>query len=633
MKHALENRVRVSAANLWWLVIAVLAIGLSAAAQWLPDRLGLHAGDEWLRDRFVQLRASEMPETRISLVDIDEASLATLGPWPWPRTRVADLVERLLADYGVRGVALDMFFSEAGAEPASAEGDLRLAMLAQHGPVVFAQAFDYDLMRPWPLQIGTLAGGVPAAGDAETDSLQHPAAAGGYIGNHDGLGKARYVGNIGFVPDSDGTLRRIPAVTRFGDRAYPSLSRALLDCCGVRSGMQALADGRSADVDAKGFFRVEFSRKLSSYTVLSAASVLQNTAPPALLRDRLVIVGSSALGLSDRVATPLFFSTSGFLVHASALSSLLDEQQGQGYVKWPGKWLALLFTLIMASFAVVACSRVSALANAVMLGAASALWLLFAYAITAHDTWFSPIGPLVSNFFLLAVAIPFGWQTSQQKSRRLLGTLHQYVAKAVIHELLRSDLKDPLAPRQLHVTTLIADMESYTSHIEHLPMDEAANLTREFLECLTAPVLDKGGTLDKYTGDGLVAFWGAPLPVENHADLAVDAAIEMVKNVRKLSNKHLQQGRGGIRVRIGIESGIAMAGDFGSSLRSIYTAVGDSVNTASRLEDAARHFPHDIIIGKGTVDGATRHAFQLLGERMLRGKEKPATLFTVEIPE
>ncbi len=99
--------------------------------------------------------------------------------------------------------------------------------------------------------------------------------------------------------------------------------------------------------------------------------------------------------------------------------------------------------------------------------------------------------------------------------------------------MLRSDLKDPLAPRQLHVTTLIADMEAYTSHVEHLPMEDAADLTRDFLECLTTPVLTKGGTLDKYTGDGLVAFWGAPLPVENHADLAVDAAIDIVNFIRE----------------------------------------------------------------------------------------------------
>ena len=613
------------ASKFLWSVIAVFAIGLSAATQWLPDAMRLYPGDEWLRDRFVQLRASALPETRISLVDIDEASIAALGPWPWPRTRVADLIERLLADDGARGVALDIIFSEAG----NAEGDLRLAMLGEHGPIVFAQAFDYASTRPWPLRTGTLAGGM-AAPDYPGGRA---AVASGYIGNHDLLGRVRFVGNIGFVPDRDGTLRRIPPVTRFENRVYPALSRALFDCCAQGGSIAPFVDARSADVDSDGFSRVEFGRQLSSYTVLSAASILENSAPRQLLRDRLVIVGSSALGLSDRVATPLFFSTSGFLVHASALSSLLDQQQGQPYVKWPGKWLALLFTVVIASGAAYAFPRFSALANTLMLGAASALWLLFSYPITAHDMWFSPTGPIWSNFFLLAVAVPFGWQTAQQKSRRLLGTLQQYVAKAVVHELLRSDLKDPLAPRRLHVTTLIADMEGYTSQVEHLPMEDAANLTRQFLECLTGPVLATGGTLDKYTGDGLVAFWGAPLPLQHHADFAVDAAIEIVKNVRNLSQKRMQQGFSSIRVRIGIESGIAIAGDFGSSLRSIYTAVGDSVNTASRLEDAARHYPHDVVIGKGTVDGSTRHQFRLLGERMLRGKEKPTTLFTVDIPE
>jgi adenylate cyclase len=332
------------------------------------------------------------------------------------------------------------------------------------------------------------------------------------------------------------------------------------------------------------------------------------------------------------VATPLSPSTSGFLVHASALSSLLDAQEARSPLHWPGRSLALLFSVLVAALAAYTFPRLSALSNIGVLGGASILWLLLAYTISPHDTMFSPTGPLLSHLFLLTIAVPFGWQVSQGKSRRLLGTLQQYVARAVVDELMRSDLKDPLAPRQLHVTTLIADMEAYTSHVESLPVNDAAILTRDFLECLTQPVLDLGGTLDKYTGDGLVAFWGAPLPVDHHADLALDAAIRILENVRQFNENRKRLGLRSVRVRIGIESGIAMAGDFGTSSRSIYTAVGDSVNVASRLEDAARQLPHDIIIGEGTVKNATRHKFKLLGERILKGKENPTTLFTLEGP-
>lgn len=256
------------------------------------------------------------------------------------------------------------------------------------------------------------------------------------------------------------------------------------------------------------------------------------------------------------------------------------------------------------------------------------LWLGAAYIIAPHDPLFSTTAPLVSNLFLLAVAVPYQWQLAQRRSRRLLGTLQQYVAPSVVRELLRSDLADPLAPRLLDVTTLIADMEGYTTQVESLSMEESARLTREFLDCLTEPVINGGGTLDKYTGDGLVAFWGAPLPIEQHADLALDAARTIVERVEALSHLREAAGHPPLRVRIGIESGPAVAGDFGTSFRSIYTAVGDSVNTASRLEQAARDFPHDVIVGAGTVERAQHHEFVALGERRLRGKGKSTALFT-----
>ena len=629
MKHALRTFLHTSAKTYLWLLIAALATGLCAFNEWQAESLRLLPGDEWLRDKFVQVRARHQPEERLALIDIDDHSISVLGAAPWPRERIADLIEKLIVEFEVRGVALDIYFEELK----DSSGDQRLAMLAQHGPVVLAQAFDFSKNKITPARNGQLAGGQPINSINNKQALANLVQATGYIANHGGLSNARFISNIGFVPDTDGTLRRIPIQTRFEDKIYFTLAHELLNCCSKIPANQLFAvNSRFSDVDENNFSRVEYGRTLSSYEIVPAISVFQDTTPLESLRGKYIIIGSSSLALADRVPTPLSASTSGFMVHAQALSTMLDEQEGRGYVQWPGRWIALLFTLSTAAIAVFMFPRFSAVSNTLMLGSASVLWVGLAYVLVEHDMWFSPVSPLAANFFLLAVAVPFGWQTSQRKSRRLLGTLQQYVAKAVVQELLRSDLKDPLAPRELHVTTLIADMEGYTSQVENLSMEAAANLTREFLECLTAPVLAKGGTLDKYTGDGLVAFWGAPLPVENHADMAVDAAIEIVRNVRKLSAQYEQQGRKKIRVRIGIESGIAIAGDFGSSFRSIYTAVGDSVNTASRLEDAARHYPFDIIIGKGTVDNSRHHAFQPLGERLLKGKEKPTAIYTVEVP-
>jgi adenylate cyclase len=591
-------------------LIALAAVLLSAWVQWYPAPTESVFANEWLRDRFVRWQAAVVLEPRIVVIDIDESSLATVGPWPWPRSRLAELMENLLGIYRAKGVALDMVLPE----PADRDGDTRLAMLSQHGPVVLAQAFDY-VARPVPLRVGQLAGGSPASGASGIIPGT------GFVANHPGLARARLAGNIGFVPDQDGAIRRLPLRTSFEGREYTTLSLALFECC---------AAAIRTKPTGEGLWRVPFQRDWSAYTVIRAADILNLRLPETAIAGRLVLVGSSSLGLADRVATPLTPSTSGVMVHAALLSALLDEQAGRAPAAWPGRWIAVIFTILAVLVTVYAFPRFSALANVALLGGAALAWLALAYTISPHDADFSATGPLASLLFLLLAAVPFDWQISQGKSRRLLETLRHYVAPAVVDELLRSDLKDPLAPRQGSVTTLIADMEGYTGQVERLPMEDAAQLTRDFLDCLTRPVLEKRGTLDKYTGDGLVAFWGAPLPIEDHADLALEAAQEIVAAVRRFSQARQQAGKPPLRVRIGIESGIAMAGDFGTSFRSIYTAVGDSVNIASRLQELARDLPYDIVVGAETAALTKRHRCKPLGDVLLRGKEKPTALYALE---
>lgn len=579
------------------MLIAAASVALGLAIQWQAG----NAADEWLRDNFIRVQARDIPESRIAVVDIDEGSLHDIGPWPWPRTRIAELADSLLSDYGARKVALDMLFPD----PADPSGDRKLAKLARTGSIVMAEAFDY-FPRPVPLSTGVLAGGFPLS------ASMHAKTAKGYIANHAGLADAT-AGNIGFMPDADGELRHLPLWTAFNGRAYPSLALAL--CC---------AEHPPA-LDA----RIPYSRKWSSYTVVPASDILNLRAPLSTISGKLVLVGSSALGLSDRVSTPLSSSTAGVMVHAAELTSLLDGQAGALPKPWPGKALAAFYTLLIALLAVYTFPRYSALYNMALLAGTSLLWLMLAYAIAPHDPSFSPGGPLFANLFLLVVAVPYDWQIARQESRQLLATLRQYVARSVVDELLKSRVKNPLAPARREVTTLIADMEGYTGQVESLTMEEAAKLTRDFLDCLTVPVLDKGGTIDKYTGDGLVAFWGAPLPVAEHADLALDAAKGILQSVRRLSQAREREGKPPLRVRIGLESGTAMAGDFGSSSRSIYTAVGDCVNVASRLQSLARNYPHDVITGPNTAALAKRHSFILLEEVTLRGKIKPTTLYAL----
>jgi adenylate cyclase len=592
-------------------VIALAALSLGLWTQWLATPGASLFADEWLRDHYIRWQRSDAPEPRILVVDVDEASMAELGPWPWPRERLADLVETLLTTYGARGVALDIVLPTAG----DAGGDIRLGMLARHGPVVLAQALDYTVDRPWTLREGQLAGALPGA-----DSSRKVAYATGYVANQAAWADAPHVGNIGFIPDPDGALRRVPMLTAFQGKLYPTLALALVNCCG--GGMPNAPDG---------LMRIAYKRDWNAFTLVSAADILAERIVPHSAAGRLVLIGSSSLGLADRVTTPYAANRPGLGVQAAILSTLLDIKQGTAPAPWPGRWIGSLYAALCVALAFWALPRLPAAMAVGMLAGLTAGWLVLAYWVAPHDGHFSTTGPVAANLFLLAFAVPYHWQMTQRKSRHLLDTLRQYVAPAVVEQLLRSDIDDPLAPRQLEVTTLIADMEGYTTQVESLPVADAAQLTRDFLECLTGPVIASGGTLDKYTGDGLVAFWGAPLPNTDHADLALDAAAAIVQRVRTFSRQREAQGFAPLRVRIGIDSGLAFAGDFGTGFRSIYTAVGDSVNTASRLEQAARDYPHDIIIGEGTVAHARRHDFLPLGERRLRGKEKLINLYTLNL--
>ena len=230
--------------------------------------------------------------------------------------------------------------------------------------------------------------------------------------------------------------------------------------------------------------------------------------------------------------------------------------------------------------------------------------------------------------FLLA-AVHHEWRESRRNAQRLITTFSHYVAQPVIDEILRSDLAYSLKPTLREVTVLIADMESYTQITSSLSLEDAAQLTKGFLDCLTRPVLEHAGTLDKYSGDGLVAFWGAPLPCPEQADRAVSAALDILNEVDSFNHEWTKQGFRPVRVRIGIESGQALVGDLGTPFRSTYTAVGDCINFASRLEATARDLPTQLVIGPAANAKLKNHSTYSLGVIAIRGTATRIEVFSV----
>ncbi|EKE17084.1 MAG: hypothetical protein ACD_10C00629G0003 [uncultured bacterium] len=602
------------AARLVKVALVVLACTLTTFLEVQRPEL-LNRFDEGLRDAFLRLSADTTPEQRIVVIDISEGAIAEIGPWPWPRGRVADLVEILLSTYRVQAVGLDIVFPE----PGDPEGDARLAALAMHAPLTLAQIFDYT-PRSNAISLGRLAGG-QAASEATLAVTAH-----GYIANHPGLKGAACVGNIGYSPDGDGVLRRTPILTRFEARDYASFALAFL-ACGHAEGLNLKAVNEK---NLHGQWRIPFQRDLGAYTVIPASEILREKAPVDLLAGRYVLVGSSAISLGDRVSIPLASLSAGVMVHAASVSALLDQAESGGERPSPAPFWPVLWIFASTVVAALCLARLPVWGNLLLVPCLAGSWLLIAFwGVSARAEW-SVSSPLwVFSFFILAI-VHQEWRASRRKALKLIDTFSHYVAKPVLDEILRSGLIYSLNPTLREVTVLIADMEGYTRTTSSLSLADAAALTKGFLDCLTRPVLQHGGTLDKYTGDGLVAFWGAPLLCPEQADRAVSAALEILHEVDRFNEERVKHGFRPVRVRIGIESGQALVGDLGTPFRSTYTAVGDCINFASRLEAAARDLPTRLVIGAAANRKLKTHPTYSLGSIPLRDTETLIEVFTVK---
>lgn len=570
----------------------------------------LTALDEALRDAGVRLLLSAAPEQRIAVVDIDEKSLGLLGTWPWPRSVLASLLETLIAAYQVKGIGLDIVLPE----PGEAVGDARLQALSIHGGVVLAHALDF-VERSNPIQVGALAPGV---------SLERPTARStGWIANHPGLAHALCTGNIGFRPDTDGLLRRLPLLTEASGRQFATLSAALLAC------HDQLPPLPTTDED--GYWRLSFNRAIEAYTVIPAHQVLAGTVPRDLLAGRWVLVGASALGLADRVATPIHPALTGVMVHASALSNLLDlKASNPSYINWSPwalGWLVISLIALGMGF-----PRLGIRGSLVASFGAIGVW---GFVSLAGLKWHFEVSPLVGfggYGTLLLVLLPSEWARERNAARRLRKVFAHYVAPSVLEELLKQPQAISLDPAYREITVMVADMEDYSGHTERSTLEEAGALTRDFLTCLTNPVMNTGGTLDKYTGDGLVAFWGAPLADKNHANHALDATLSILAAIEELNVARRAAGSAALRVRIGVASGKALVGDLGTALRSTYTAVGDCINIASRLQEAAKEYSWNVLIAESTTQAITKHSLEYADTIRIRGLRQPVACYRLGSP-
>jgi class 3 adenylate cyclase len=337
-----------------------------------------------------------------------------------------------------------------------------------------------------------------------------------------------------------------------------------------------------------------FAYGLGAFDAVEAADVLGGKVDAQRLRGKYVLVGSSAVGLSDYVNTPLQALTPGVLVHAQALAQLLDHgaPSPPGWSRFANLAGALLGVLgmgllwrryMLAAWA-WACVLLLAWPALALAGLAQGLALQVLFV------------PAVCWGCLLAVSA-LELKLLRDVKQRALTTLSHYVAQPVLEQLFALGLANSLKPQLREITVLVVDMRNYTGLTDKMALDEIAGLMRDVMELITQPVLNYQGTLVHYTGDGLIAFWGAPLPRPDHADMALRCAGALQASLRSWNMARAQRGEEEIGMRIGIESGRALVGDLGSTSRSVFTAVGTCINTASRLQELGRDLKCDLVVG------------------------------------
>jgi adenylate cyclase len=624
-----------------------------------------------------------MPQTmdeRIVIVDIDEKSLAEVGRWPWARDRLAELVDEMFERQQAAMVGFDVVFAERD----DSSGLKQLRRLAQSDlkdQPGFALkvdqlqgSLDYDALfakslRRRPVVLGYYftsdrggrTSGVLPAPVMEKESLRgRPVKVtnwNGYGASIEPLAAAAPLGGF-FNPvvDQDGVVRSIPLLAEFGERYYESLALAMfrmisgmptvepgfpaerflrnyqgLDSVRLRLGQKTFSVPVAEGVTMLVPFRGRGGVSGGSFKYVSASDLLSKRLAPGSLKGKIILVGTTAPGLLDHRVTPVGEAYAGVETHANLLSALLDNRLivQPDYAMGYDVVVLLLAGLLLA----VALPLLSAW-RAVLLSA------LVISGVVALNFWFYTgaglVLPLAAALVMMIVTfglnMSYGYFVESRSKRELANLFGTYVPPELVDEMVKDPDSYSMKAANKELTVMFCDMRGFTSVSEKLEPTQVQELLNMLFTRLTAVIRNNRGTIDKYMGDCVMAFWGAPVEIADHGRLAVKCAMEMAAAVRKINEEHRARGLPEIGVGIGLNTGTMCVGDMGSDVRRSYTVVGDAVNLGSRLEGMSKVYHVDIVASESTRRLAPDFAWQELDRVRVKGKEQSVAIYWPAAP-
>ncbi len=625
----------------------------------------IQRAETWLYDAWLRHTAPTGVDDRIAILDIDEASLKSVGRWPWNRAIMTAMLDQLFDRYGVAAVGFDVVF----AEPDTSSGLVTLDQMARSelaGNHEFQAALrrlspqlDYDARfaralagRPVSLGYYFNPAGFGGARSGELPSPALPAgtfdplrpgrpAATGFGANLAVFQQAAQgAGFYNMRADEDGTARRMALVSPFGDGYYLSLSASTLR---VAFGAEPAAGGvgpvrvlgreyqtpwlevggMRMPLDTDGHVHVPY-RAGAPFPYLSAADVLAGKAPVAQLENRIVLVGSTAPGLADLRVTPFSSTFPGVEIHAHLIAGMLD-----GTLRAVPPWAddaRVLAVLVASVLLVVVLLRfgpaVGLIATLTLLGL-----LLAAYAAAWSRFLVVPMAaPMLTVFGLYALNTAWGFFAATRSKRQITRLFGQYVPPELAAEMSRDPAHYTMEGQSRDMTVLFSDIRGFTNFSEKLPPAELAEVLNAYLSTMTRIVQQHQGTIDKYIGDAIMAFWNAPVDLADHATRAVATALDMQAALPQLNREFAERGWPEVKIGVGVNTGRMSVGNMGSEFRMSYTVMGDAVNLGSRLEGITKQYGVGILATQPTVDADPVHAYMKIDVVRVKGKETPVTI-------
>jgi adenylate cyclase len=641
------------------LVCLGLLIGLAAL------RIADPAPIEELRVRTLdtfQVIAPRIKTARpVTIVDIDERSLAKLGQWPWPRTRLADLITNLTT-LGAAVIAFDIVFPEpdrlnpgVAAETMRYLDEITRSKLRElpSNDQIFADAMQRSRVVLGETALASVTSEfdstLPVTGFAMGGEDPTP-----FLFEFPGLLRnirilettAAGRGLITIKPERDGIIRRVPMLLRAQGAIMPSLSFEILRVAtrtptiiirSERAGIKSVAvRGLKIPTDRNGQLWVHFARHDPSIFV-SAADVLDGTVAREKIANRLVLIGTSAVGLYDIKTTPVDPAVPGVEVHAQVLESALTD----ALLSQPDYAVGVeLLTAFVLGLLVIAFAPMFGPVTLVVVGALLATFLIGTswYFYTQHRLLIDFTYPLLSTTAVYLTLIFSSFVREQAQRRQIRSAFGQYLSPALVEQLAQSPEKLVLGGEEREMTIMLSDVRGFTTISESYKHDPQGltTLMNRILTPLTNAILARKGTIDKYMGDAIMAFWNAPLDDAEHQINACEAAVDMLERIDGLNKEREREAQDGghayipLNVGVGLNTGTCVVGNMGSDLRFDYSVLGDSVNLASRLEGQSKEYGFPIIVGSRTALAVKdRFAILELDFIMVKGKKEPEVIYAI----